>query len=145
MLVMQLKKLKLIMTQQYNCGKTVHYFYPEEKAPPLLSDRSDNHLWMIYTAYQMVMEEGNADFLKEEVEFFDGGKATVFEHLKRSIQFTVDNLGEDGLPLMLGSDWNDMLSNVCKKGKGESVFVSQMLVLACKQMQQLASLIGAYS
>ena len=136
------KKLKLIMSQQYNCGKTVHYFYPEEKAPPLISDRSDNHLWMIYTAYQIVMEEGKKDFLDEEVEFFDGGKGTVFEHLKRSVQFTVDNLGDDGLPLMLGSDWNDMLSNVCKKGKGESVFVSQMLVLACKQMIELASLVG---
>ena len=136
------EKLKLIMTQQYNCGKTVHYFYPEEKSPPLLSDRSDNHLWMIYTAYQIVMEEGKTDFLNEEVDYFDGGKGSVFEHLKRSVAFTVDNLGEDGLPLMLGSDWNDMLSNVCKKGKGESVFVSQMLVLACKQMQTLANLIG---
>lgn len=135
-------KLKLIMSQQYNCGKTVHYFYPEEKAPALISDRSDNHLWMIYTAYQIVMEEGKTDFLNEEVDFFDGGKGTVFDHLKRSIQFTVENLGDDGLPLMLGSDWNDMLSNVCKKGKGESVFVSQMLVLACKQMLELSSLIG---
>ncbi|MBO5027470.1 MAG: hypothetical protein J6C79_02980 [Clostridia bacterium] len=136
------KKLKLIMTQQYNCGKTVHYFYPEERAPALISDRSDNHLWMIYTAYQIVMEEGNTDFLFETVEYYDGGSGTVFEHLKKSIEFTVNNLGVDGLPLMLGSDWNDMLSNVCKDGKGESVFVSQMLVLACKQMIELCALVG---
>lgn len=136
------KKLKLIMTQQYNCGKTVHYFYPEEKSPALLSDRSDNHIWMIYTAYQIVMEEGKTDFLNEKVAYFDGGEGSVFEHLKKSIEFTVNNLGEDGLPLMLGSDWNDMLSNVCKKGKGESVFVSQMLVLACKQMKELCALVG---
>ena len=54
----------------------------------------------------------------------------------------MQNLGADGLPLMLGSDWKDMLSNVCKKGKGESVFVSQMLVLACKQMLELGKLLG---
>jgi cellobiose phosphorylase len=54
----------------------------------------------------------------------------------------MQNLDADGLPLMLGSDWNDMLSNVCKKGKGESVFVSQMLVLACKYMQELSYLYG---
>ena len=136
------KKLKLIMTQQYNCGKTVHYFYPEERAPALLSDRSDNHLWMIYAAYQIVMEEGETDFLFETADYFDGGCGTVFEHLKKSIEFTVNNLGTDGLPLMLGSDWNDMLSNVCKEGKGESIFVSQMLVLACKQMLELCALIG---
>ena len=133
------EKLKLIISQQYNCGKTVHYFYPEEKNPPLLSDRSDNHLWMIYTAYQIVMEEGNTGFLDEIVPYFDGGEGTIWEHLNRSIEFTLANLGENGLPLMLGSDWNDMLSNVCKKGKGESVFVSQMLVLACKQMKELSA------
>ena len=136
------KKLKLIMSQQYRCGKTVHYFYPEEKNPPLISDRSDNHLWMIYTAYQIVMEEGKIDFLTEEVDYFDGGRGSVWEHLKRSIAFTIEHLGQDGLPLMLGSDWNDMLSNVCKQGKGESVFVSQMLVLACKQMLELGALLG---
>ncbi len=136
------KKLKLVMSQQYRCGKTVHYFYPEEKNPPLISDRSDNHLWMIYTAYQIVMEEGKTDFLTEEVDYFDGGRGSVWEHLKRSIAFTIEHLGQDGLPLMLGSDWNDMLSNVCKQGKGESVFVSQMLVLACKQMLELGALLG---
>jgi cellobiose phosphorylase len=136
------KKLKLVMSQQYRCGKTVHYFYPEEKNPPLISDRSDNHLWMIYTAYQIVMEEGKTDFLNEEVDYFDGGSGSVWEHLKQSISFTIEHLGQDGLPLMLGSDWNDMLSNVCKQGKGESVFVSQMLVLACKQMLELGALVG---
>ena len=136
------KKLKLVMSQQYRCGKTVHYFYPEEKNPPLISDRSDNHLWMIYTAYQIVMEEGKTDFLTEEVDYFDGGRGSVWEHLKQSISFTMEHLGQDGLPLMLGSDWNDMLSNVCKQGKGESVFVSQMLVLACKQMLELGRLLG---
>ena len=136
------KKLKLIMSQQYACGKTVHYFYPEERSPALISDRSDNHLWMIYTAYQIVMEEGKADFLNEVVEYYDGGQGSVWEHLNKSIEFTVQNLGADGLPLMLGSDWNDMLSNVCKKGKGESVFVSQMLVLACKYMQELSGMYG---
>lgn len=135
-------KIKLIMSQQYNCGKTVHYFYPEEKSPALISDRSDNHLWMIYAVYQIVMEEGNTNFLNEIVEYYDGGRGSVWEHLNRAIQFTVQNLGADGLPLMLGSDWNDMLSNVCKEGKGESVFVSQMLVLACKQMKELSSIYG---
>lgn len=133
------EKLKLIMTQQYHCGKTVHYFYPEEKSPPLLSDRSDNHLWMIYAAHQIVMEEGKTDFLDEIVTYFDGGTGTVWEHLNSSIKFTMAHLGTNGLPLMLGSDWNDMLSNVCKEGKGESVFVSQMLVLACKQMRELSA------
>ncbi len=136
------KKLKLLLTQQYNSGKTNHYFYPEEKLPPLVSDRSDNHLWLVYTAYQIVVEEGKLDFLNECVPYFDGGEGTVFEHLVKSIDYTTSNLGRDGLPLMLGSDWNDMLTNVCKRGEGESVFVSQMLVFACRMMTELSSLLG---
>lgn len=134
-------KLKLIMGQQYNCGKTNHYFYPEEKAPSLVSDRSDNHLWLIYTAWQIVKEEGKLDFLNEQVPYFDGGSGTVWEHLEKSVEYTVSHLGEDGLPLMLGSDWNDILVKVCEQGKGESVFVSQMLVLACRNMTEMCKLL----
>lgn len=135
-------KIKLIMTQQYACGKTNHYFYPVEKREPIVSDRSDNHLWMIYTVYAICMEEGKTDILNDSVEYYDGGCGTVFEHLERSIEYTMNHLGKDGIPLMLGSDWNDMLSNVCKKGEGESVFVAQMLVLACKQMKELCKITG---
>lgn len=135
-------KIKLLLTQQYVCGKTNHYFYPIEKREPLISDRSDNHLWLVYAVYKIFCESGSVDFLNEEVEYFDGGSGTVLEHIEKSIDFTVNNLGEHGLPLMLGSDWNDMLSNVCKEGKGESVFVSQMLVLACKQLKEIYQVIG---
>lgn len=135
-------KIKLIMTQQYNCGKTNHYFYHVEKRDPVISDRSDNHLWMIYAVYRILCEEGNTDFLFENVDFYDGGAGTVLEHLKKSVEYTVAHLGEDGIPLMLGSDWNDMLVRVCTKGKGESVFVSQMLILACKQLAEMYSLVG---
>ena len=136
------EKIKLIMTQQYNCGKTNHYFYPIEKREPIVSDRSDNHLWMVYTVYQIICEEGKTDVLNDEVEYYDGGKGTVFEHLEKSIDYTLAHIGKDGIPLMLGSDWNDMLSNVCKKGKGESVFVSQMLVLACRNMKEICEITG---
>ena len=136
------EKIKLILTQQYNCGKTNHYFYPIEKAPPVISDRSDNHLWLVYAVYFVLMEEGKPDFLNEIVEYYDGGEGTVLEHIEKSITYCVDHLGTDGLPLMLGSDWNDMLVNVCKKGKGESVFVSQMLVLACRYLKEICQIVG---
>lgn len=136
------ERLKLILHEQFQCGKTTHYFYPVEKSPSLISDRSDNHLWMIYTAYFMAMEQGDLAFLNEIVPYYDGGEGTVFEHLEKSIDFSLHSLGEHGIPLMLGSDWNDMLTNVCTKGKGESVMVSEMLILACRYMKELCALIG---
>ncbi len=131
------EKIKLIFTQQFKDGSTTHYFYPIEKSPSLLGARSDNHLWLVYAVYQVLVEEGKTDFLFEKVPYYDGGEGTVLEHIRKSIDFTVEHLGVDGLPLMLCSDWNDMLVNVCKKGLGESVFVSQMLCLACRQMIEI--------
>ena len=136
------EKIKLLLTQQYRSGKTNHYFYPIEKREPLVSDRSDNHLWLVYAVYQVFCESGSCDFLYETADYFDGGNGSVLEHIEKSIEFTANNLGEHGLPLMLGSDWNDMLSNVCKQGRGESVFVSQMLVLACKQLKIIYGVIN---
>ena len=138
-------KIKLLLTQQYNCGKTNHYFYPVEKREPLVSDRSDNHLWLVYAVYKVFCESGSTDFLYEKADYFDGGSGTVLEHIEKAVEYTVNHLGEHGLPLMLGSDWNDMLSNVCKEGKGESVFVSQMLVLACKQLKDVYRVIGKFT
>ena len=136
------EKIELLLGQQYNCGKTNHYFYPVEKREPLVSDRSDNHLWLVYAVYKIFCESGSTDFLYKTVPYFDGGSGTVLEHIEKSVEYAASHLGEHGLPLMLGSDWNDMLSNVCKEGRGESVFVSQMLVLACKQLKEIYGVTG---
>ena len=66
----------------------------------------------------------------------------MWEHLKRSIAFVYENIGSHGLPLMLHSDWNDMLYKVCREGKGESVMVAFMLGIALRQMEELAGLLG---
>lgn len=92
--------------------------------------------------YDIIMESGNLDFLNETVEFFDSGKATVWEHLKKSIDFTYQNIGKRGLPLMLHSDWNDMLYKVCREGKGESVMIAMQLGHTLKQMAELSGLLG---
>ncbi len=135
-------RIKLIMTQQYRSGKTNHCFYPVEKRPPVYRNASDTHLWMIYTVYAIVVEEGKIDFLEEAADFYDGGCGTVFEHLEAAVDYTLANLGKDGIPLMLRSDWNDMLTNICKKGNGESVMVAEMLVAACKCMIEICRLLG---
>jgi len=134
-------KVKLLLTQQYNDGHTNHYFFPNEGWEPITRIHSDNHLWIIMAVYDIIMESGNLDFLHEQVEFFDGGEATVWEHLKKSIDFTYQNIGERGLPLMLHSDWNDMLYKVCREGKGESVMIAMQLGHTLKQMAELSGLL----
>ena len=136
------ERIKDIMLEQYQEGKTNHYYYHIEKRPSMVSDRSDNHLWMIYTVYEIVMETGDLSFLDEVVPYYDGGEGTVFEHLTKSIEFSMNHLGKDNIPLMLGSDWNDCLDTVCRKGKGESVMVAEQVVLGARMMVELAKLKG---
>jgi len=135
-----LEKICLLLGQQYKDGHVNHYFFPTEGWEPVTRIHSDNHLWIIYAVYALIMETGRIDFLEKTIEFYDGGQDTIWEHLKRSVSFTLKNLGEHGLPLMLHSDWNDMLYKVCRQGKGESVMVAMQLCLALVQMEEIALL-----
>nr|WP_158097912.1 hypothetical protein [Anaerofilum sp. An201] len=136
------EKLDLLLGQQYADGHTNHYFFPVEGYEPVARIHSDNHLWAVMAVYALVMEEGKLDYLRRKIAWYDGGEATVWEHLKQSIAFVYDNIGSHGLPLMLHSDWNDMLYKVCREGRGESVMVAFMLGAALRQMEELAGLLG---
>ena len=135
-------KLNLLFTQQYKDGHCNHYCFPTEGWEPVTRIHSDNHLWLVMATYNIVMEEGNTDYLQEKVSYYDGGEATVWEHIKKSIDFCMENLGENGFPLMLSSDWNDMLYTVCRKGKGESIWTSMQFGTVLRQIAELAELIG---
>ncbi|MBQ7108741.1 MAG: hypothetical protein IJN99_00060 [Clostridia bacterium] len=135
-------QLNLLLTQQYNDGHSNHYFFPNEGWEPVTGIRSDNHLWFIMTAYNIVMEEGSLDYLDEVVTYYDGGEGTVWEHIKKSIDYTESQLGENGFPLMLASDWNDMLSRVCREGKGESIWTGMQFGTVLRQIAELARLKG---
>ncbi len=135
-------KIKLLLSQQYNDGHVNHYFFPTEGWEPVTTVHSDDHLWTILSCAKLVREEGGTDFLKQAVEYYDGGSATVWEHLKKAVDFTLAHLGERGFPLMLRSDWNDQLFRVCKEGKGESIWTSMQFGLALKDMMFMADLLG---
>jgi cellobiose phosphorylase len=89
--------------------------------------RADDALWLFPTIYYYVTESGNIDFLNEEIVYANGGTATVYEHLKKAIDFSMNHLGKNGLPAGLYADWNDCL----RLGKyGESTFVAFQLFYA---------------
>jgi len=135
-------KLNLLFTQQYQDGHCNHYCFPYEGWEPVTRIHSDNHLWLVMTTYNIIMEEGKLDYLDEVVEFYDGGSATVWEHIQKSIEFCMANLGENGFPLMLSSDWNDMLYKVCREGKGESIWTSMQFGTVLPMIAEIAELKG---
>lgn len=140
--------LYYLASQQLEDGHAVHTCWPEDGRPPQDITRSDDHIWMVYLAYAIIAENGDLFLLDGEIPFLDQDyktpvhPASLWEHLLRGIQFTENNLGEHGLPLILFSDWNDHMGPFGRKGKGETIFVSQQHILALKQLAELAELRG---
>jgi cellobiose phosphorylase len=100
------------------------------------SYRADDALWLFPTVKKYIDESGETAFLDHEILFADvEEKATVYEHLKRAIRFSMDNLGAHGMPAGLHADWNDCL----RLGKlGESTFVLFQLYLALRILKDYA-------
>lgn len=136
------RKMDLLFTQQYKDGHCNHYFFPTEGWEPVTRVHSDNHLWLIMDVYHIIMEEGSLEYLRETRPYYDGGNGTVWEHLRRAVNFTAEHIGEHGFPLMLCSDWNDMLYKVCRKGKGESIWTGMQFGTVLRMMEEMAQLLG---
>ncbi len=97
--------------------------------------RADDALWLFPTAYKLVAETGDNAFLDEVVPFADRDSATVYEHLKRALDFSVNHLGPHGLPAGLYADWNDCLR---LGADGESSFVALQFYYAFSVMAAFA-------
>ncbi|MCL2628132.1 MAG: N,N'-diacetylchitobiose phosphorylase [Oscillospiraceae bacterium] len=102
------------------------------------SYRADDALWLFPTIKKYIDETGELDFLDFEIVFADvNEKASVYEHLKRAIKFSMDNLGPHKIPAGLHADWNDCL----RLGKmGESTFVLFQFIYAMRVLRDYAVL-----
>ncbi|MBQ9610803.1 MAG: N,N'-diacetylchitobiose phosphorylase [Lachnospiraceae bacterium] len=99
--------------------------------------RADDALWLFPTIYKYIAETGNVDFIDEVIVFANGGEGTVYEHLKRAIDFSMNRLGNHNMPAGLHADWNDCL----RLGKkGESSFVAMQLYYAMTVLKGFAEI-----
>lgn len=97
--------------------------------------RADDALWLFPTVYKYISETGNTAFLKEVIPFANRDEGTVYEHLKRAVQFSLDRLGPNGMPAGLYADWNDCLR---LGAKGESAFVALQFYYAMTVLRSFA-------
>ena len=147
---MAVEKIRFMLSAQVSCGgglplvKFTHNpghedtpddaSYREETGHPAY--RADDALWLFPTVCKYIAETGNTAFLDEVVPFADKDEASVYEHLKRAIQFSFDHLGPHGMPAGLYADWNDCL----RLGKdGESTFVAMQFFYALTILRQFAA------
>jgi N,N'-diacetylchitobiose phosphorylase len=127
-------KLLDLLRAQHSFGAAMHHVQPltwkqgaHNVTPPHFSD---DHLWLLLTVPAYVRETGDAAILDEIVPFADQGEASIYEHLKKALDFSWESCGPHGLCLGLAADWNDCLN---LRGKGESTFSTFLFIHALKQ------------
>ena len=138
-------RLELMLTGQLANGGAIPVIKPfthrpgHEKAPPDEEYRSDDCLWFFNAVPAYVAETGDLNFYDKVLPYADKGKATVFGHLRRALEFNLERTGRNGLPCGLAADWNDCI----RLGyKGESVFVAFQVRLGLDVYATIADKIG---
>lgn len=101
--------------------------------------RADDALWLFPTVKKYIAETGDIAFLDEVIPYANKDEGTVYDHLKRAVQFSFDHLAAHDMPAGLHADWNDCL----RMGEnGESTFVAMQLYLALNILKDYAELKG---
>jgi cellobiose phosphorylase len=146
-----------IASTQFPDGSAYHQYQPLTKRGnnDIGSGFNDDPLWLILGVAAYIKETGDTGILDELVPFDNepGSEVPLFEHLTRSFQFTVENRGPHGLPLIGRADWNDCLNLNCFStepgesfqttenqagGVAESVFIAAMFVHIGPEYAELA-------
>ena len=99
---------------------------------------SDDALWLVVSVCEYVKETGEISLFGEIVPFADEGEATVYEHLKRALDFSAEHVGPTGICKGLRADWNDCLN----LGGGESAMVSFLHHWALLAFVEAAEFLG---
>ena len=137
-----------IAATQLPDGSAYHQYQPLTKRgnTGVGSGFNDDPLWLVASVDAYIRETGDWAILDEIVDFDNNPKlaAPLMEHLRRSFNFTIKNLGPHKLPLIGRADWNDCLNLNCYSDTpgesfqttgpsegpvAESIFIGGMFVL----------------
>lgn len=99
---------------------------------------ADDALWLVSSIVQYIRETGDVGFVDTVVRYADGGEGTVYDHMKRILDFSAKQVGAHGICKGLRADWNDCLN----LGGGESAMVSFLHHWAICNFVELAKKLG---
>jgi len=143
---------------QLESGGAYHQFQPLTKRgnDAVGSGFNDDPLWLPLAVVAYLKETGDWGILDAPVPYENkpGTETLLAEHLERALNYTLNNLGPHGLPLIGRADWNDCMNlNVFSAEPGESfqvaplkkdgtvaesVLIAVLFVLAAKEMAALS-------
>ena len=150
-----------LASTQLEDGGAYHQYQPLTKKGnnEIGGNFNDDPLWLILAVVAYIKETGDFDILEVMTPFDnDVSKSTsLADHLKRSFDHVLNNLGPHGLPLIGRADWNDCLNLNCfstepdesfqtttsKDGKvAESVMIAGMFCYIGEEYAKLMEEVG---
>lgn len=147
--------MEMLLKVQNTDGSAMHQFNPvtmiaNRGDSAEMEDRpdfyGDDHLWIVLAVCAYIKETGNTDFLNKQIPFYEKDKngepieaGSVLEHLNRAIEFTRNNLGANGLPLLGFADWNDTVN---LPTGAVSVFNANLYGYGLKELVDILSYMG---
>jgi cellobiose phosphorylase len=142
---------------QLETGGAYHQYQPLTKRgnDAVGGNFNDDPLWLVLAVAAYLKETGDWDILDVPVQYDNqpGSEMPLYEHLQRSIRYTLDRLGPHGLPLIGRADWNDCLNlNTFSETPGESfqtttnmdgkvaesIFIAGLFKLTAEEMADIA-------
>ena len=114
-----------IASIQFADGSTYHQYQPLTKRGnnDIGGGFNDDPLWLVGAVCTYIKETGDFSILEHPTPFDNvpGSEVPLMEHIRRSVNFTLNNLGPHKLPLIGRADWNDCLNLNCFSAEpGES-------------------------
>jgi cellobiose phosphorylase len=146
-----------LASTQLSTGAAYHQYQPLTKRgnDDIGSGFNDDSLWLVLGVAAYLKETGDIAVLDEPVPYDNtaASATSLYEHLQRSLRYTLDRLGPHGLPLIGRADWNDCLNLNCFSatpgesfqttanktgGVAESVFIAALFVVASRELADIA-------
>jgi cellobiose phosphorylase len=149
------KILEQLMMVQKKDGSAMHSFNPltmeasggdAVEMPDRPQYYGDDHLWIILAVTEYLKETGDLDFLDRLIPYYGKdkssqppGSGTVLDHMKRALNFTMNDKGKNGLPHLGFADWNDTVN---LRTGAESIFNAHLYGKCLLEMIGLLKYLG---
>ncbi len=118
-------------------------WFSKSGQPPRPPRHVDIKMWPILAVAAYLRETGDWSLLRERVPFWDDPHtSSVLEHLDRAIDKCWQERGRHSLSLIGLGDWNDNLNGMGRNGKGESVWMSEAVLWALRDLAAIHDRVG---